>query len=718
MMRTGSLEQLIGRVAAGLGPRVTLEIGGSGFSYEASNDRLLLRGEDQVAVAAALHHYSTRHLDQRYTWSHPFIEIPDRLPDAPTTRRDTELEHRYYLNFVTYGYTMAFWDWQRWEQEIDWMALHSINRPLMTIGHEAVLVETFRRLGLSEEAALGWVGSAAHLPWMFMGGINSWGGPVSPEYLGNRLDLARKAVARMRELGMRPVLPGFNGQIPTQLADPDSTSIEWQGWRTPFLDPAGVAYRTAAEVFYEVQHGHLGSDHLYAIDPFIESVPPTEDSEWLTSAGAGIHRALHRHDPLATWVLQAWPFHYQKQYWTRTRAEAFMAAVPRERLILLDLWAEFAPLWEKSDGMFGREWLWCAVHNYGGRFALFGDLEGTIDMLDRARHSPARGELNGLGFTMEATENNEVYYELLADQVWGRTPLEPWLEQWSRTRYRTSAAEAHEVWRILSSTLYAPGRARSIPSPVIARPWNDEAPFATQRLAGEALTDIQPQTISANIDAENDTTVLDDLVELVRACELLLGLPDSPERDQDLQEILIHVVAQHARYAIRAVLLAYRQAQADDLREAADSLATHIEWLDELAATRAASMVGTWLAAARASATRPDEAERFEFDARSLITVWGRQDSGLHDYSGRHWSGLLSDFYRPRWRMWTDWLAAGAEDLESYRARIVHHEEAWRAGHGHYPTQPTQTITEVARHVLNWLATSDMEPISNKGERS
>ncbi len=33
-----------------------------------------------------------------------------------------------------YSYSMAFWDWERWEQEIDWMALQGINLPLAFTG--------------------------------------------------------------------------------------------------------------------------------------------------------------------------------------------------------------------------------------------------------------------------------------------------------------------------------------------------------------------------------------------------------------------------------------------------------------------------------------------------------------------------------------------------------------------------------------------------------
>ena len=35
---------------------------------------------------------------------------------------------------VAYSYSMTFWDWERWEAEIDWMALQGINLPLAFSG--------------------------------------------------------------------------------------------------------------------------------------------------------------------------------------------------------------------------------------------------------------------------------------------------------------------------------------------------------------------------------------------------------------------------------------------------------------------------------------------------------------------------------------------------------------------------------------------------------
>ena len=40
--------------------------------------------------------------------------------------------------------TFAWWDWKRWEKEIDWMALQGINLPLAFTGQEAIWQKVFR----------------------------------------------------------------------------------------------------------------------------------------------------------------------------------------------------------------------------------------------------------------------------------------------------------------------------------------------------------------------------------------------------------------------------------------------------------------------------------------------------------------------------------------------------------------------------------------------
>lgn len=42
--------------------------------------------------------------------------------------------------------TFAWWDWERWEKEIDWMALQGINLPLAFTGQEAIWQKVFQVL--------------------------------------------------------------------------------------------------------------------------------------------------------------------------------------------------------------------------------------------------------------------------------------------------------------------------------------------------------------------------------------------------------------------------------------------------------------------------------------------------------------------------------------------------------------------------------------------
>ena len=50
-----------------------------------------------------------------------------------------------------------------------------------------------------------------------MGNIRGWGGPLPPSWYKIQLDLQRKILTAMRNLGMAPVLPGFAGFVPDGL---------------------------------------------------------------------------------------------------------------------------------------------------------------------------------------------------------------------------------------------------------------------------------------------------------------------------------------------------------------------------------------------------------------------------------------------------------------------------------------------------------------------
>ena len=52
-------------------------------------------------------------------------------------------------------------------------------------------------------------------------------------------------------------------------------------------------------------------------------------------------------------------------------------------MIVLDLYAEYTPIWKTTDSFYGQPFIWCMLHNFGGNIGLFGELlsvaTGTVN---------------------------------------------------------------------------------------------------------------------------------------------------------------------------------------------------------------------------------------------------------------------------------------------------------------------------------------------------
>ena len=109
------------------------------FELDQKGKKVVVRGNSYVNVATGINWYLKYYAGIHLSWNGMKADLPEVLPPVTKKeRRETDLSLRYDFNYCTYSYTMAFWDWERWEQEIDWMALHGINLPLAAIGQECV----------------------------------------------------------------------------------------------------------------------------------------------------------------------------------------------------------------------------------------------------------------------------------------------------------------------------------------------------------------------------------------------------------------------------------------------------------------------------------------------------------------------------------------------------------------------------------------------------
>ena len=126
---------------------------------------------------------------------------------------------------------------------------------------------------------------------------------------------------------------------------------------------------------------------------------------------------------------------------------------------------------------------------------------------------------------------------------------------------------------------------------------------------------------------------------------------------------------------------------------------------DRLLGTRREFLLGTWLDRAQSRAGN-DDAERRLFlkNARLLITTWGPRavadDGLLHDYANKSWSGLIRDFYLPRWTAFFEALEKRKPGDPPPHLDYYAMEEAWVNGTQTYSADPQGDPLALASDVL------------------
>lgn len=690
--QVAAVESLIRRITPAVAERFELRIiapenGADVFEIDARDGRVRLSGSGGVALASAFHWYLKYCCEAHVSWSGVQLDLPDPLPATPgPIRKVSPHRYRYYLNFCTFSYSMPWWTWERWERELDWMALHGINLPLAAIGHEAVLIGALGALGLNEEEVRTWLAGPAYRAWGLMGNIDSWGGPVSRAWVDAQCALQQRIVKRMRELGMQPVFPGFAGHVPEALRRvfPHAGILQLPGWYgypgVHFLDPRDPLFKVLAREIVEQQRRLYGPGEFYATDLLHELEMPEGGHFDLKAVAQGILEGMRAANPEAIWVMQSWSL----------RPDV-LCELPANRVLVLDLFCDSEPKWTQTDAFHGKPWLWCMLHNFGGRTGMSGRLDRIASDLPNALRHPKRGDLRGIGIAPEGIEQNPVIYDFMAEMAW-RTEspdLAGWITRYTRRRYGGDAAEARKCWEILARTVYrGPTAYGPVESVICARP----------------STNVQ--RVSSNGSRERYY----DPAELREAWRLLYQCRDCFARREtyryDLVDLGRQVLAESAEPLYAAAIQAWKRADGAALREAANRFLQLIDDLDDLLATNEHFLLGKWVSAARAAAPTEEERALFEWNARTQVTLWSSPEiPEFHDYANKQWSGLLKSFYRGRWERFFQALeksvaSPGSFDEPGFRKELLAWEEEWARRRTEHPDRPVGDCIEVTGRLI------------------
>ncbi|XP_077237893.1 alpha-N-acetylglucosaminidase-like [Tasmannia lanceolata] len=665
---------------------------------------ILIEGVSGVELSAGLHWYLKYWSRAHISWDRTGGVQLSSVPNPGSLSRiqaDGVLIQRpvpwnYYQNAVTSSYSFAWWDWERWEKEIDWMALQGINLPLAFTGQEAIWQKVFQMYNVSGSDLDDFFGGPAFLAWSRMGNLHGWGGPLPQSWFDQQLILQKKILARMYEFGMSPVLPAFSGNVPAALHSrfPSAKITRLGNWFTVggdsrwcctyLLDATDPLFVEIGKAFIEQQMKEYGrSAHIYNCDTFDENTPPVDNPDYINSLGAAVYRAMQSGDDDAVWLMQGWLFSYDP-FWRPPQMKALLHSVPRGRLVVLDLFAEVKPIWWSSEQFYGVPYIWCMLHNFAGNIEMYGILDSIASGPIEARTSE-NSTMVGVGMSMEGIEQNPVVYDLMSEMAFqhNKIDVKMWIDQYPTRRYGSSVPAMQDAWNILHRTTYncTDGSYDKNRDVIVSLPDVDPSFISypavfkrgsNQQFGGKASRRASLKEITDSYDQPH---MWYSTSEVIHALELFLASGNELSTSDTFRYDLVDLTRQAlAKYANQVFLKAIEAYQSDNIHGAiiySQHFLVLVNDMDTLLACHDGFLLGPWLESSKQLAQDPEQEKQFEWNARTQITMWFDntevEASLLRDYGNKYWSGLLQDYYGPRAAIYFKYLLESMYKGEKFR---------------------------------------------------
>ena len=682
------------------------------FEIENTTDgKIHITGNDGISLATGLNHYLKYYCNVCITQVGNQIKMPAApVPVEKKIHKDCKVPLRYAYNYCTMSYTMAFWGEEEWQKEIDWLALNGVNVVLDVTAQEEVWRQFLGALGYTHEETKDYIAGPAYYAWAYMANMTGFGGPVHDSWFTNRTELARKNHLTMRKLGMQPILQGYSGMVPVDIAQKAKgnyaienndiiTQGSWCAFRRPdMLRTTSDTYKKYAALFYECQQNVFGDvTDYYATDPFHEG--GNTGGMNTADVSSNVLDAMIAHNTDAVWVIQAWQGNPSAALVNGLEGR-------KEHALILDLYAEKDTHWNDSGYAGGREfqstpWVYCMLNNFGGRMGLHGHMDNLVSGIVEAANTAQK--LTGIGITPEGSQNNPVLYDLLFETVWCDDASKPlkeidtsvWLRDYATRRYGAESENAYQALLILENTVYKASlnmRGQGAP---------------------ESYINARPSTSINAASTWGNAIIGYEMEELEKAAELLLEdyelLKDSDGYQYDLADILKQVLSNSSQSFHRQMIEALNQNDLQAFTEASDNFLSLIDKTEEVLSTRKEFLLGTWVACAKALADGTDDFTKdlYEFNAKALVTTWGAypqaESGGLHDYSNRQWAGLTKDLYKERWSRWIDYQKERLSGNNPQTLNWFPFEWEWARANIEYTTETSKNtdIKALGEEILN-----------------
>ncbi len=666
-----SIQQLAQRRVPWLAPHLLFknipqQNGNDVYELFSNNNMLTIAASNANAAAAGLNFYLNEYCHRSMSHLGDNLAAVKNIPVIKDTVKNiSPFQYRYALNYCTINYTMSFYTWKDWERELDWMALNGFNLVLMPAGLEKVWQNSLRQVGLPEKEIKDFIPGPAFTAWWLMGNLEGWGGPVSQAMIEQQSALAKKILARMKELGIEPVMQSFYGMVPAALKKkfPHAKIMEQGKWaggftRPGFLLPQDSLFTTLSGIYYnEIKKMYGGDIHFFGGEPFHEGGKAGGID--VAEAAKEVQQSMQQYFPGSTWVLQGWG---------NNPSIKFLEKLDKGHTLVIELFGENTRNWERRKGYENTPFIWSNVTNFGEKNGLYGKLQRFADEVYYARNSSYGLLLKGIGIIPEGINNNPVAYDFMASLAWTKDSVnaKEWIRHYVRYRYGYENGMLQKAWLLLLQTVYS--------SPQVQQEGPSESIFC----ARPALN-ITSVSSWGTRKRNYDTAVYAQAVALFIKAGKNLQLPETYTIDSI--DFIRQLNANRADILYKQMNDAVAAKSKTAFLEAYGQFESLLLQQDELLSSSRYFSLSNWLQQATGFGQAKADKKLALLNAKIQITYWGGNDpeTDLHDYAHKEWGGLLSSLYLQRWRLFKKEMLAKMNG-ENFTANYFDAEKKWANG--------------------------------------
>lgn len=664
------------------------------FELSVSNEKLIIEASSESAASRGLDWYVKHYCHQSISHMGDNKNMIKTLPQIKGMIKKTSfVPYRYALNYCTINYSFSFYTWEDWEKELDWMALNGVNIMLAPMGTEMVWYNTLLKLGYTDAEAKAFIPGPAYTAWWLMGNLEGWGGPVSMDLMQQQVQLQQKILVRMKELGIQPILQGFYGMVPHDLAKKvtDARVIDQGKWvfteftRPGILIPTNREFERIADIYYAEIKKLYGSDiHYFGGEPFHEGGKSAGVD--VTQVAKAIQTQMQKNFPNSTWVLQGWQ---------NNPSDKILTGLKKENTLIIELFGENTNNWEKRKGYDGTSFIWSNVSNFGEKNGLYGRLQRFVDEVFRAKESQYGTSLRGVGVIPEGINNNPVAYDLMLDLAWydEKPDLDKWIEAYTRYRYGKYNKSIVLAWKEFVQTVY------NSPVDEKGNPLYQEGPSESIYCARPSIK-VNPVSSWGTRKRYYDTDRFKKAVGVFVNADK--EFRNSETYQADKTDFLRQVLADKGDLLYKELVEAIESKNKQSIASKGDQFLTMILLQDSLLNNNLYFSLDRWINQAQSFGKNLPDAKNVLYNAKSQITYWGpdyNSSTTLRDYAHKEWGGLLGSLYYQRWKLFINEALKG----NLVAAKTFYDMEVnWSAQGNHYPMVKLKNnaLQELQKRVL------------------